>query len=137
MSGDCKQALGLHLDPISQVKEEGWISSPPGSWPALTSSTPVRPRSHRLSTTQPLRATQGLRVSLEAWVPMEEPWQNRQQVQGRPGLVEPLSSHESKGRQGRLSCNSEDTEIIPQRGSPSRQPNAKPQLRLRPEKTAA
>lgn len=49
--------------------------------------------------------------------------------------MEPLSSQQIKGRQERLSCNSEDTKI---RGeSPIHQPLAKPQLRLKPEKTAA
>lgn len=49
-------------------------------------STLVRPQSYYLSTTQPLRAIPGIRVSLEAWVPMEQPRQNGQQVQGRPRL---------------------------------------------------
>lgn len=48
-------------------------------------------------------------MSPEAWVTMGQPWQNCQQVQERPGAREPLSSHQSRGRQKRPSCSSEDS----------------------------
>lgn len=54
-------------------------------------------------------------------------------MQGKPGGVEPQSSHQSRGRQERPSCSSEDTIDDPQRGKPHPPGKHKALLRSRPK----
>ena len=70
---------------------------------------------------------QVLRVSPVAWLPLKQPFQSSQQVQGRPGAVEQWQTGEAKLKQQRYHRRLLGGE------SPIHQPNTKPQLKSKPK----